>query len=425
MNIEVDYESAVKAAAAHVEKNAEAKRPDHRQCANSKHSVFTGPRAAAKTRKQFCGQCVDIESDRRGTFASGAIPRMARSQKKYRILWLPQSTVIAVIVGFVCCAGKATRLPPGTEVSRAIMEKNVAGFPEGADRSLAQLKKMTHEDVTLLAWSRDFARGSALLLELESTKSLSDLKLAVNGKDLKLTEGQGCVFALFANSPDSQRKENKLLVSRGSTPVAEFTLPVVQKEYPVAVSKMNVQNFSNQSKPMSQKTIDWIEEGRKKKLKAFVSVDGSYLTQELKYPRDEHKITSPFFIKRVYERFKMVKGKKQKLKGRTSYHGGTDLKGLTGAPIFAVANGVVTLAEHLYYDGKIVMIDHGNGIISGYLHQSELLVKEGDRVVAGQQIGRSGNTGMVTGPHLHIFLSVHGVKADPLSLLVLPIRARN
>ena len=66
-----------------------------------------------------------------------------------------------------------------------------------------------------------------------------------------------------------------------------------------------------------------------------------------------------------------------------------------------------------------------NGIISGYLHQSELLVKEGDRVVAGQLIGRTGNTGMVTGPHLHIFLSIHGTKADPLSLLSLPIRARN
>lgn len=350
---------------------------------------------------------------------------MSKNRKKYRFFWLPPSTVVAVIAAFVCCAGKSVRLPPGTEASRAIMEKNLSAFPEGADRSLAQLKKFSHEDVTLLAWSRDFARGSALLFEIESGKSLSDLKLAVNGKELKLVEGQGCVYALFANSPDSQRKENKLLVSRGAVPVAEFTLPVVQKQYPVAVSKMNVQSFSNQSKPMSQKTIDWIEEGRKKKLKAFVSAETNYLTSDLKYPRDEHKITSPFFIKRIYERFKVVKGKKQKLKGRTSFHGGTDLKGLTGAPIFAIANGVVTLAEHLYYDGKIVMIDHGNGIISGYLHQSELLVKEGDRVVAGQQIGRTGNTGMVTGPHLHIFLSVHGIKADPLSLLPLPIRARN
>ncbi len=350
---------------------------------------------------------------------------MPRFLQYLRLTCFQQSALVAILVGFISCAGKATRSGAGAPKSTAIIEKNVATFPEGADRSAAQLKKFTHENLTLLAWSRDFARGSAILLEIESSDSLNEVRLAVNGKELHLTPGDNCMFAIYANSPDSQRKENKIQVMRGATALTEFQLPVVKKEYPVAVSKMNVQNFSNQSKPMSQKTIDWIEEGRKKKLKAFVSAEKNFLTSDLRYPRDEHKITSPFFIKRIYERFKVVKGKKTKLKGKTSYHGGTDLKGLTGAPIFAIANGVVTLAEHLYYDGKVVMIDHGNGIISGYLHQSELLVKEGDQVKAGQQIGRTGDTGMVTGPHLHIFLSVHGIKADPLSLLVLPIRARN
>ncbi|MCX7632207.1 MAG: M23 family metallopeptidase [Turneriella sp.] len=156
-------------------------------------------------------------------------------------------------------------------------------------------------------------------------------------------------------------------------------------------------------------------------MKALVSTAENLLTGEFRYPRDEHKITSPFFIKRVYERFKIVHGKKKKLPGRISYHGGTDLKGLTGAPVFAIADGIVNLADHLYYEGNIVIIDHGNGVISGYMHQSELLVKTGDRVKAGQLIGRTGDTGMVTGPHLHIFLYIHGVKTDPLSLLHLPV----
>ena len=350
---------------------------------------------------------------------------MPRYSTHLRLSCFQQSALVSILVGFISCAGKATRLPAVAPKSLAVMERNVATFPEGADKGAAQLRKFSHGNVTLLAWSRDFARGSAILLELETSESLNDLRLSVNGKELRLTPGENCLFAIFANSPDSKRKENKIQITRGAATLADVLLPVIQKKYPVAVSKMNVQNFSNQSKPMSQKTIDWIEEGSKKKIKAFVSAETNFLTSDLRYPRDEHKITSPFFIKRVYERFKVVKGKKTKLAGRTSYHGGTDLKGLTGAPIFAIANGVVTLADHLYYDGKIVMIDHGNGIISGYLHQSELLVKTGDRVQAGQQIGRTGDTGMVTGPHLHIFLSVHGIKADPLSLLVLPIRARN
>jgi murein DD-endopeptidase MepM/ murein hydrolase activator NlpD len=56
------------------------------------------------------------------------------------------------------------------------------------------------------------------------------------------------------------------------------------------------------------------------------------------------------------------------------------------------------------------------------MHQSELIVKNGERVKAGQLLGKTGATGMVQGPHLHIFLNIHGVKVDPLSLLALPLR---
>ncbi|MFZ5627757.1 MAG: M23 family metallopeptidase [Spirochaetota bacterium] len=330
--------------------------------------------------------------------------------------------ILPLLVSLVCCASKATRLSPGAEKALARATHNIKTFPEGADKGPPQFKSLVSEGVTLHAWSRDFARGSAILLEFESAGNIAQAELFVNDRPLALSRSETGVFALFANSPDSRLKQNRVVLKRPGSAQAEFVLPVVRKEYPVAVSKMTVNKFSNQSKPMSQETIDSIEEGRKKKLKALVSSSGNLLTGDFRYPRDEHKITSPFFIKRVYERFKLVKGKKKKLPGKTSYHGGTDLKGQKGAPIFAIADGVVNLAEHLFYEGNIVIIDHGNGVISGYMHQSELVVKEGEKVKAGQLIGRSGDTGMVTGPHLHIFLLIHGVKVDPLSLLVLPVR---
>ena len=330
--------------------------------------------------------------------------------------------ILPLLVTLACCASKATRVPPEAEKALARVTQNVQTFPEGADKQPPQLKRLASAGVTLNAWSRDFARGSAILLEFESSDNLAQAELTVNDRPLALSRSESGIFALFANSPDSKLKQNRVVLKRSGAAQAEFVLPVVSKEYPVAVSKMTVNKFSNQSKPMSQETIDAIEAGRKKKLKALVSGSGNLLTGDFRYPRDEHKITSPFFIKRVYERFRLVKGKKKKLPGKTSYHGGTDLKGLKGAPIFAIADGVVNLAEHLFYEGNIVILDHGNGVISGYMHQSELVVKEGEKVKAGQLIGRSGDTGMVTGPHLHIFLLIHGVKVDPLSLLVLPVR---
>ena len=68
------------------------------------------------------------------------------------------------------------------------------------------------------------------------------------------------------------------------------------------------------------------------------------------------------------------------------------------------------------------MIDHGNGIFTGYMHLSKFEVREGDRVKAGQLIGESGATGRARGAHLHLNLWIRGTPVDPLSLLSLPVR---
>jgi murein DD-endopeptidase MepM/ murein hydrolase activator NlpD len=96
------------------------------------------------------------------------------------------------------------------------------------------------------------------------------------------------------------------------------------------------------------------------------------------------------------------------------FHTGTDFMGSIGAPIYAPAPGKVIFTGALYVRGNATIIDHGWGIYTGYWHQSEFLVKVGDEVVAGQLIGKIGNTGRVTGPHLHWELFVNGVQVDPL-----------
>ena len=99
-----------------------------------------------------------------------------------------------------------------------------------------------------------------------------------------------------------------------------------------------------------------------------------------------------------------------------SYHRGVDLRAPQGTPILALADGRVAIAENMYYSGNVVFIDHGLGAVSSYAHMSRLDVHPGDRVTAGQQIGLSGATGRVTGPHLHLGLNILGQAVDPLSL---------
>ncbi|HSB90287.1 MAG TPA: peptidoglycan DD-metalloendopeptidase family protein [Anaerolineales bacterium] len=96
------------------------------------------------------------------------------------------------------------------------------------------------------------------------------------------------------------------------------------------------------------------------------------------------------------------------------YHTGLDLYGNPETPILAPAPGRVVFAGALTVRGNATYIDHGWGVYTGYLHQSEILVKPGDLVETGQTIGMVGATGRVTGAHLHWEIWVGGVPVQPL-----------
>ena len=81
-----------------------------------------------------------------------------------------------------------------------------------------------------------------------------------------------------------------------------------------------------------------------------------------------------------------------------SRHTGTDFAGAVGTPVRAAARGVVALADTFYLAGRVIYIDHGEGLVSAYFHLSRHDVAAGDTVQAGQVIGQVGATGRVTGP---------------------------
>jgi len=104
-----------------------------------------------------------------------------------------------------------------------------------------------------------------------------------------------------------------------------------------------------------------------------------------------------------------------------STHEGLDFAVPTGTAVLSSNRGTVVLARSLYFEGNCVMIDHGQGLLSLYLHLSHIEVKEGDQVSRGQQIGLSGGTGRATGPHLHVAVRWQGVYVNPAALFSLRI----
>jgi murein DD-endopeptidase MepM/ murein hydrolase activator NlpD len=102
---------------------------------------------------------------------------------------------------------------------------------------------------------------------------------------------------------------------------------------------------------------------------------------------------------------------------RESVHQGLDYRADIGTPVEAMNSGRVLIARAMFYEGGFVVIDHGCGLTTLYMHLSGIKVKEGDRVTRRQIIGYSGATGRVTGPHLHVGVRWQGIYVDPESLL--------
>ena len=104
-----------------------------------------------------------------------------------------------------------------------------------------------------------------------------------------------------------------------------------------------------------------------------------------------------------------------------SRHQGLDYAAPSGTPVHAVNRGTVILARPLFFEGNCVVVDHGQGLLSLYLHLSEFKVKEGEEIQEGQVIALSGGTGRASGPHLHLAIRWHGVYLDPAILMKLKV----
>jgi murein DD-endopeptidase MepM/ murein hydrolase activator NlpD len=102
-----------------------------------------------------------------------------------------------------------------------------------------------------------------------------------------------------------------------------------------------------------------------------------------------------------------------------SIHKGMDFRAPSGTPVAAANSGTVVIAQKLFYEGNCVVIDHGLGFYTIYMHFSRIDVAAGQRVRKGEHLGLSGATGRVTGPHLHFAVRWQGAYLDPAGLFQL------
>jgi murein DD-endopeptidase MepM/ murein hydrolase activator NlpD len=137
-----------------------------------------------------------------------------------------------------------------------------------------------------------------------------------------------------------------------------------------------------------------------------------------------NKLWQPSFVEPVSGKRTGIFGSVRIMNGQArNPHNGEDIGAPTGTNVAATNDGVVRLTVDHIFPGKGVFLDHGLGFYSMYFHLSEVLVKEGEAVKAGQIIGKVGATGRATGPHLHWGVKLNGARVNPYALLELPFKS--
>ncbi|MCB1327776.1 MAG: M23 family metallopeptidase [Spirochaetales bacterium] len=294
-----------------------------------------------------------------------------------------------------------------------------AGYVPGQAREVT----FATEEYNLKLYSSRFAQGELVYVELTAVgdSSIEESQLFLDALPVPLEPSSFGMRGLFALAPTLPAGTHNMILVRGDSRQTH-ELSVQATDFPVYRSQLDLGSFSDQTRTYTPEQLAFIRTCSAHKAAAFGRRTALALVGRFSHPRDEHRVTSPFYSTRFVERYRVRNGVRQALEPTRNVHQGLDLRGLTGAPIFALADGTIALAENMFFEGNLTVIDHGQGIFSVYMHQSELLVQPGEHVEAGQLIGRTGATGMVTGPHLHISVYVRGISADPLSMLVLPVR---
>ena len=323
---------------------------------------------------------------------------------------------ISIMVGFISCAG------------RGILETTVNQrfLPKGYSLSAPLSIRAEEKQISVVLYSRGFAQGDAVYAEITGpVQKLRSASVSFNGRMIPVVEKLWGYRSLFSIPPEMKEGKSPVTVrcetGRGQVKI-DIPVTVASGKFIVETSPLDLGTFSDNHKEISKELQAFIDKCTASKKKVWAEVISDRLSSNLAHPRDMHFITSEFYSKRVYEQYNIVDGKRVRAGNKTKIHWGLDFRGDEGTPVYAIARGHVSLSARLHYEGNMIILDHGNGIFTYYMHMAGRKVEEGEEVKAGQLIGMVGSTGMSTGSHLHVSFFLHKEHADPLSILWLPIR---
>lgn len=247
------------------------------------------------------------------------------------------------------------------------------------------------------------ARGDAFLVLASSPQPVRRFTFSWGGKDYAADayqENDRWQAVMLLGMPLEEKQASRTLTVSDGAGAASASVAVFDRKRPVQKLTVDKKYVSPPPEVMAR-----IKDDRRKVARAL-AVYSSFRRWTAPFERPvDGGVSSLYGLRRVFN------GQPR------GFHKGLDLRSPAGTPVKACADGVVTLADNLYFSGNAVYLDHGLGVVTAYLHMSKILVRPGDSVRRGQTIGLVGATGRVTGPHLHLTLLAQGQSVDILPLL--------
>jgi murein DD-endopeptidase MepM/ murein hydrolase activator NlpD len=233
----------------------------------------------------------------------------------------------------------------------------------------------------------------------------NDIHYALVGLALKTKPGQYQLELDLATGEPSGRVDNPDTdnISPTDSPtstLAQISFDVADKTYPV--QRLTIPN-DRKVNPYAQ-DMTRIRQERKDMDSAFAHFQHAPVQVNFSMPT-MGKASSSFGSRRILN------------DQPRSPHSGMDIAAVTGTPILTPAAGVVVAQGDYFFNGNTVLVDHGQGLITMYCHLSEINVQVGDALNESMLIGKVGQTGRVTGPHLHWSVSLNNARVDPALFL--------
>jgi len=252
--------------------------------------------------------------------------------------------------------------------------------------------------------------GSPILFEIRSPLTMKSISAKWMDRDVffSFDPRQKVWLGIAGVSLETHPGKYSLVLTARTSDHNEISI-----KRPIAIAKGKYRHISvtvarQFTEPSSQQLLE-IKQERELKEDVF-----SHLTPQQEWQGN--------FVPPVTATISDVFGTARVFNGETqSMHQGLDYAVPSGTPVSALNRGSVLLARPLFFEGNFVVIDHGQGLLSLYMHLSKLEVKEGDQVTKGQEIALSGGTGRATGPHLHIAVRWQGIYVNPSTLMSLSL----